>query len=184
MVPYFLMGTNSMGLLRSVRMGRGTHPWASLLLSGDALCAVASLRDPQPVVESEKKTGAYFFGLPSSSSSCALLRAFPPFGAPPPRFFAPSAGLSLESLDAPFSPPRVPLPRHTPAPAPRPRPPLVPPRATVDMVAPKPCSIDSCVSRVQRLLNGRMRCLKVLECQPMSGICAGQVVVECDKQAR
>lgn len=98
----------------------------------------------------EKKTGAYFFGLPSSSTSCALLPAvlrvlLPPFSAPPPRFFAPNAGLSLASVDAPLSPPRVLLPRHTPAPVPRPRPPLLPPRATVDMVATRPCSMRSCV---------------------------------------
>ena len=149
-MPYFFMGTNVTGLLGSVRMGCGLQPWASLLLSRDASCAVASVRDPQPVVYAEKKTGAYSFGLPSSSSSCALLRGFPPLGAPPPRFFAPNAGLSLESLDAPLSPPRVLLPRHTPvpAPAPRPRPPLVPPRATVDIVAPRPCPMRSCVGVV------------------------------------
>jgi hypothetical protein len=45
-VPYVFMGTNLMGLLCSVRMGRGLHPWASLLLSRDASCVV----DPQPVV--------------------------------------------------------------------------------------------------------------------------------------
>jgi len=140
-------------------MGHGQHPRCSLLLAvtvgcdrwlagwpgrawpGRAVCCCVE----SGCAVGGKKTAAYFSDLLSPSSSCPLLLALLLAAcAPPPRFFAPNAGLSL-SLDAPLSPPRALLPRHTPPPAPRPRPPLVPPRATVAIVAPRPFARRSCV---------------------------------------
>lgn len=162
------MGTK-MILVCAVRMGHGRYPCRPRLLSRRASCVMARSIHPQPEVYSEKKTGAYgSFFFPFSSSSSPLVRVFPLVGAPPPRFFAANAGLSLDSVDAPFRPPRVLLPRHTPALCPRPRPPRVPPRATVDMVATRWSSMRACVEVMREMrqvgVYGGRRCEGVEQC--------------------